>query len=305
MDASGDPLPAADTGVALLQGQRSYMEDRAVACTLAPGVTFAAVFDGHVGDASAEFCSSELGLARELTAALASLAPGDGTGAFTLQADAMEAALKTAFNRTNAAFLAKAADDECAGTTAAVVLCVEGTNGSIRLHAANAGDTRAVLRATTSATESLTLQLSRDFKPDDEDETARIEAAGGSIFDMEDGCGGRVVGPDNVSMLQTSRSIGDRLFKAEPPLVPCEPHTHSHSLTKEERVGAFVIVASDGVWDVLSNEMACGVVAKIFEEAEGPQEAAAKLCDVALARGSDDNVAAVVVRLAPEPASEP
>jgi len=126
-----------------------------------------------------------------------------------------EQALTSAFVATDKAFAAAHPDDS-SGTTACVLLRRRLPDGSRHLVFASAGDSRAILHDGST--------LTRDFKPDDEDETARIEAAGGSIFDMEDGCGGRVVGPDNVSMLQTSRSIGDRLFKAEPPLVPCEPH---------------------------------------------------------------------------------
>ena len=205
----GETSPEEDIGVSAgvctRQGTRSYMEDRALACALAPGLLYAAVFDGHVGDAAAEYCAQELH--RTVRSRLG------GTND-----DALEAALEGAFESTNAAFLAATAPDEVAGTTACVLLRVSHAD-TLSVHAANAGDSRAVLclahaGGAVSGTHAVE-QLTRDHKPDDPDETTRIEAAGGSIWDMEDGCGGRVVGPDNVSMLQVARSLGS--------LPPCLP----------------------------------------------------------------------------------
>jgi serine/threonine protein phosphatase PrpC len=201
-------------GVCTRQGTRSYMEDRALACALAPGLLYAAVFDGHVGDAAAEYCAQELHHAVRSRL-------GDATND-----DALEAALEGAFESTNAAFLAATAPDEVAGTTACVLLRVSHAD-TLSVHAANAGDSRAVLclahaGGAVSGTHAVE-QLTRDHKPDDPDETTRIEAAGGSIWDMEDGCGGRVVGPDNVSMLQVARSLGSLPPCLHLPACMCSP----------------------------------------------------------------------------------
>lgn len=72
----------------------------------------------------------------------------------------------------------------------------------------------------------------------------------------------------------------------------------------------FLILASDGLWDVISSETACRVTRKCLEakrtldskhtgEAAGcaAREAAAVLARLAISRGSDDNVSVVVVEL--------
>ena len=201
------------------------MEDRVVACTVEGGL-FAAVFDGHSGDAAAEFC------AKALVAAFGAATPLLGEGQY-------EQALSAAFSATNEAFLVGSTADD-SGCTACCVLLVNGV-----LYVANCGDSRAVLLGADAAP----LQLSVDHKPDDELEYERVEAAGGSVFDAEDGNGARVVGPKvengDYLMLGVARSIGDRPFKAtSPPLVPATPDVTRHDVSA---LGAkFVIVASDG-----------------------------------------------------------
>lgn len=73
---------------------------------------------------------------------------------------------------------------------------------------------------------------------------------------------------------------------------------------------SFLIIASDGLWDVVSNELACEIVRRCFEGQirtrfsdgngiTGSQaaEAAALLAELAIARGSKDNISVVVVNL--------
>ena len=56
---------------------------------------------------------------------------------------------------------------------------------------------------------------------------------------------------------------------------------------------SFIIIASDGVWEVLDNEKACRIVDEILVGGHGPQAAAVALCEAAMAKGSEDNIAAV------------
>ena len=88
------------------------------------------------------------------------------------------------------------------------------------------------------------------------------------------------------------------MFKStEPPLVPCAPTTTSRAISAAERQGAFALLASDGVWEVFSNERACTLVIGALAEGRSAHEAAEVLCEAALAKGSEDNVAAVLVML--------
>lgn len=80
-------------------------------------------------------------------------------------------------------------------------------------------------------------------------------------------------------------------------------------MNKRTKVDEFLILASDGLWDVISNEVACQIVRrclrgrmrrKISQEvlSEGrAAEAAAVLVELAVTRGSKDNISVVVVEL--------
>ena len=254
-------------GTHALQGTRSYMEDRVAACRLPDGRRFAAVYDGHSGAGAAEFAAQRLHLSLVARPDLA------GAG--------VEAALAGAFADVDAAF---AAADDGSGTTAVVaVVCTEPTI----LVTANAGDSRAVLSAGGKAA-----RVTADHKPDDAAETARVEAGGGKV-EM-----GRVVAPDGSSMLACSRALGDTKFKGTTPhLVSAEPDVKSTPLGAPA-AGDFVILASDGVWDVFDDQKAVDLVAaRLNAEPDAPHLAAKALCQAALDAESDDNICAVVLLL--------
>ncbi|KAE8735259.1 putative protein phosphatase 2C 6 [Hibiscus syriacus] len=102
----------------------------------------------------------------------------------------------------------------------------------------NCGDSRAVLCRGKEP-----MALSVDHKPNREDEYERIEAAGGKVIQWN---GHRVFG-----VLAMSRSIGDRYLK--PWIIP-EPEVTFVPRVKEDEC---LILASDGLWDVMTNKEAC------------------------------------------------
>ncbi|XP_065622022.1 protein phosphatase 2C 51 isoform X1 [Quercus suber] len=172
------------------------------------------------------------------------------------------------------------------GSTAVVAVV-----GGEELVVANCGDCRAVLFSGGVA-----FALSRDHKPDRPDELKRIEAAGGKVINWN---GHRVLG-----VLTTSRSIGDHCLR---PYVISKPEV---TVTKRSNNDEFLILASDGLWDVISNEVACQIVKRCLEgrlrrkslevEVENESraaEAAAVLTELAMARGSKDNISVIVVEL--------
>jgi protein phosphatase 2C len=73
----------------------------------------------------------------------------------------------------------------------------------------------------------------------------------------------------------------------------------------------FLILASDGLWDVIANEFACRVTKRclsgrmrrrgsregVVSESCRAAEAAAVLTELAMARGSKDNITVIVVEL--------
>lgn len=177
------------------------------------------------------------------------------------------------------------------GSTAVVsVIC------SSHIIVANCGDSRAVLCRGKQA-----VPLSVDHKPDREDEYERIEAAGGKVIQWN---GYRVFG-----VLAMSRSIGDRYLK--PWIIP-EPEVTIVPRTGDDEC---LILASDGLWDVMSNEEVCEVARKrilVWHKKNGTvsnsphtgetsdpaaQAAADYLSKLALRKGTKDNITVIVVDL--------
>ncbi|CAL1374575.1 unnamed protein product [Linum trigynum] len=164
----------------------------------------------------------------------------------------------------------------------------------------NCGDSRAVL-----CRNGVAVPLSSDHKPDRPDELLRIQAAGGRVIYWD--------GPRVLGVLAMSRAIGDNYLK---PYVIPEPE-----VTVTERIGdeECLILASDGLWDVVSNDTACGVVRMCLRAQKRPSpvaegspsgdaavgsgsdkacsDASMLLTKLALARHSTDNVSVVVVDL--------
>lgn len=176
------------------------------------------------------------------------------------------------------------------GSTAVVAVV-----GKDKVVVGNCGDSRAVL-----CRGGVAIALSNDHKPDRPDELERVEALGGKVINWN---GHRVLG-----VLATSRSIGDGYLK---PFVISNPEVLVSERTDKDE---FLILASDGLWDAVSNEVACKVVRKCLDgrmrrRCQDPvrdkslngsgraAEAAAVLATLAMARGSKDNISIIVVEL--------
>lgn len=87
-------------------------------------------------------------------------------------------------------------------------------------------------------------------------------------------------------VLAMSRAFGNRLLKQ---FVVAEPEIQEQEIDDE---ADFLILASDGLWDVVPNEDAVSLV----KMEEDPEAAARKLTETAFGRGSGDNITCVVVK---------
>lgn len=76
--------------------------------------------------------------------------------------------------------------------------------------------------------------------------------------------------------------------------ISSEPHVSATPLTETDE---FVILACDGVWDVLNYQEALELVAAARQNGQTPAAAAQGLTKRALEKGSKDNVTAVIVYL--------
>ena len=157
-------------------------------------------------------------------------------------------------------------DVRCSGATCVLAII----NGN-RVSVSNCGDSRAVLGHRNSNGTISAHPLSTDHKPDHPDERKRILASGGHVgcrhvLVQGEGRGGPVsmpVGPCRVWYqnrgetlgLAMSRSLGDSVVHRCG--VSAEPETIEHTIGSTDE---FLIIATDGVWDVIDNSLACQIV---------------------------------------------
>ena len=300
-------------GVAERRGKRPSMEDAHVAVDALPApsehpgawerLSFYAVYDGHGGAEASEFCRAHLhkhllhavGHALDVRKAY-SVERAEGTdpttmdgngvgesgdGTARLRLDELVGALSSAFNATDDAFLQNSSYS--AGTTAVAALVT-----TDHVIVANAGDSRAYLLRGGEV-----LRMSVDHKPERVDEEARIKAAGGWVSN------GRV-----MHTLAVSRAIGDRDFKMRAYADNSSPFRDSLVIPDPEvRVcraqdGDELLLACDGLWDVMSAEMAFDFLQQNGGSTD-PERAVNALVQAAdEVFGSADNITAVYVRIA-------
>ncbi|KAL5814356.1 hypothetical protein ACOSQ3_025148 [Xanthoceras sorbifolium] len=288
--ASGDRrVKYASHGMVSVIGRRRAMED-AVAVAVDGEIDsyeFFAVYDGHGGVHAANMCRDRLHLiiskeVEERRKTSRRCGGGGGEGGFEFWGEVMAASFEKMDGEVSSGEAEWAETVKSVGSTAVVVMV-----GEEELVVANCGDSRAVLYRGGVA-----LPLTRDHKPDRPDEKERVEAAGGRVIDWN---GSRVLG-----VLATSRSIGDQYLK---PYVISEPEVTARERTESDD---FIIIATDGLWDVVSNEFACEVVRRYLngqlkmrarKEVSGAEGAALLLAELAMARGSRDNISVLVVEL--------
>ncbi|KAI4341074.1 hypothetical protein MLD38_025844 [Melastoma candidum] len=141
----------------------------------------------------------------------------------------------------------------CSGSTA-VTMVKQGSN----LFMGYIGDSRAVLGSKDTGDSMVAVQLSVDMKPDLPREAERIKRCKGRVFALQDEPEvPRVWLPfDDAPGLAMARAFGDFCLK-EYGVISIPEFSHRVLTDKDQ----FVVLASDGVWDVLSNEEVVQIVA--------------------------------------------
>ncbi|XP_077212859.1 putative protein phosphatase 2C 73 isoform X2 [Tasmannia lanceolata] len=122
---------------------------------------------------------------------------------------------------------------------------------------ANVGDSRAVLGTTSDDGSLVPVQLTVDFKPSLPQEAERITQCKGRVFCLRDEPGvQRVWLPDGETPgLAMSRAFGDYCVK-DYGLISVPEVTHRNITNRDQ----FLVLATDGVWDVISNQEAVQIV---------------------------------------------
>uniref|UniRef100_A0A2P2KF91 protein-serine/threonine phosphatase n=2 Tax=Rhizophora mucronata TaxID=61149 RepID=A0A2P2KF91_RHIMU len=244
-------------GYSSFRGKRATMEDfydMRNAIIDGKAVYMFGIFDGHGGSRAAEYLKKHLfeNLLKH---------PQFVTDP--------KLAINETYQQTDVDFLDSEKDtyrDD--GSTASTAVLVGN-----HLYVANVGDSRTIISKAGKA-----IPLSDDHKPNRSDERKRIENAGGAVM----WAGTWRVG----GVLAMSRAFGNRMLKQ---FVVAEPEIQDQVIDEEIEL---LVLASDGLWDVVPNEDAVSL-ARTEEEPEG---AARKLTEAAFTRGSADNITCIVVR---------
>ncbi|BFG37816.1 hypothetical protein CerSpe_240900 [Prunus speciosa] len=277
--ASNDPLaynPILSWGSFATCGRRETMEDTHF---LLPqmfhqgDIHAFGIFDGHRGAAAAEFSARAF---PGFLQALSSTSSPSGAlfEAFIKTDIAFRAELD--FSRKSKRVIPK---DWHPGCTAAAALIVGN-----KLFVANAGDCRTILCRAGHP-----FVLSKDHVASCLEERERVISAGEQVRWQVDNW--RV----GLAALQVTRSIGDDDLK---PAVTAEPEITETILSAEDE---YLVMASDGLWDVVSN---AEVVSIIKDTVKEPGMCSKRLATEAAERGSKDNITVIVVFLRPVSTAE-
>lgn len=289
----GNDLKYAMSG---MQGWRTEMEDRHAFYPSMPGLenmSFFGVFDGHGGTFTSEYVSQHFikTLAERHEYQFYVSLPAQSLRDHPIGLEILQAALIGAFVDIDAEMLQShgryiqnengETKLDKSGCTACTVIVTPR-----HIICANAGDSRAMYR-----TRGRTVQLSFDHKPHNDPEQDRIEAAGGYVS-MK-----RVDGD-----LAVSRGLGDFRYKDNKDLPPDRQKISSIPefviAERNPEMDEFILLACDGIWDVVSCEECSDMIQAIFDEGE---EDVALLCeellDLCLEKNSKDNMTALVVSL--------
>ena len=305
-------LPSHPTsGYCDIQGRRRVIEDFHTV-HLEKDHQFFGVFDGHNGNLASKYAASEL--YKEFVKHLGDIDDDVKNG--TDWKKEVEDEMNQSFEQLHRGVLdaiksyPTGAVMSKSGTTATALFVTE-----YAVIVASVGDSRAVLSVGTSFNshnQASSIQLTFDHVASDNDERKRIESLGGTLSSR-----GGVLRVNGTLVL--SRSIGDahleEFLSRKPNVVTMTKQEVkdrcklSKTVNDENEMPCFIILASDGLWDVFTNQEAVDLVEQVIQkydpkkgegwEANGGafQEAAEVLTQEAYVRGSTDNIGVCVVAI--------
>lgn len=265
-------------GISSMQGWRANMEDEHIVENLQDPIfpeqsTFFGVFDGHGGRLAATSASEYM--VQELTTEFKK-DPKNNKATPEAIGEMLKRTFLSLDQKIHELPEIQFGNDQSGCTSVTAFL------SKSHIIVANSGDSRAVLCKKNA------VPMSFDHKPNNETERQRIEQAGGSVRNN------RVNGD-----LAVSRALGDYVYKqrsdlpAEKQQVSCEPDIKIEPIDGKEE---FLVLACDGIWDVMSNEDICEFVRTLMEEGESDMGLIAEeILDHCLELGSRDNMTASVI----------
>lgn len=301
-----------EVGHSSLQGYRASMEDQHIIedFQTLPDHSFLAIMDGHAGEGAARYVALRL---------LEVIEDQDEWKEYLLF-DPKKRSENTELLSSllvNSCIAMDAELMDCDFMDGSGCTCVCTIISPTHIICANVGDSRCVI-----ASNSRTISMTEDHKPSTFEEHERISKAGGFVA-MD-----RVNGE-----LAMSRALGDFQYKVNPNLsveeqqVICIPDVSIHTRCEGDQL---VILACDGVWDVMENHEGVNYLLNLMNQKDDTKKVdppskkskkaessdvdgtsastpltaenlAEELIDMALRLGSTDNISAVVAILSKNP----
>lgn len=278
-------------GLGSMQGWRVDMED-AHATVLQldeqrwPQWSYFGIFDGHAGYRTAVKSSEKLH--QRILTSLNSLVQDSKMSlpitSSQLDYPKFEMAIKDAYFKFDQEWREENRNqnpDDKSGSTAISCLI-----DSERVYFLNVGDSRGIL----VSNEGRILLATKDHKPSDQAERQRIQEAGGTVLIQ------RVNGS-----LAVSRALGDFEYKnnqnrrPDQQLVSPEPEISYYNRTKIDETIAFIVLACDGIWDVMTNEELAAFILGRMHVTDDLTEIANNVLDMCLFKGSKDNMSLIII----------
>jgi len=260
-------------GYSAMQGWRPEMEDAHNVFLNADknldNVSFFAVFDGHGGNEVSQLLGKQMFDEIKRTKEYQEGKYGKAIISASLEIDAK---MSNMFHEKS----------DPPGSTAIMSLIV-----GKELYVGNIGDSRCVVCINGKA-----YPMSVDHKPRNKVEARRIKKAGGHIHPQT----GALISRKGERTLAVARTIGDvgykknKLISKKDQIVSALPDVMSQTI---DPTWQFMLLACDGIWDILTNEQAIDFVLHGIASGHGPQKICMDLCDRCM--GSMDNTTCILV----------
>eukprot|EP01107_Rhizomastix_libera_P002370 TRINITY_DN1408_c0_g1_i1.p1 TRINITY_DN1408_c0_g1~~TRINITY_DN1408_c0_g1_i1.p1 ORF type:complete len:799 (-),score=317.13 TRINITY_DN1408_c0_g1_i1:48-2444(-) len=222
------------------------------------------VFDGFAGDDTSKAVASSL--PKVLDQLIGSIGLSDNLSEiFTKLFESLESSLIT---------------HEYVGSTCTVVI-VWKYDGKVHIQSANVGDSNAVV-----CIDGHGVMLSEEHKVSNPKEIARVRAMGIQIGDES----------SRINGISVARALGISFLKEQRVGIVADPFISQVITLSDDISNAAVVVASDGLWDIVTVDRCASVMEK-FEPAQAAQASKSLLQSAIADPKCLDNVTVVVAKI--------
>ena len=238
--------------------------------------SYFAIFDGHGGKEVSSYLSQNLH--QILISQLKTLSHIKDNN---ISINNIISLIQNTFTITDKIILGDTSLKNNVGSTATIVLLLKSCKefpSKKYIICANIGDSRGYILSRQKLE-----QITNEHNCRNENEVSRIKQSGGIVFNN------RVYGT-----LMLTRSFGDKEMKKYG--VTCEPDIFCKNIEEDDK---YIIIASDGVWDVVNESEIMTLENGYEERGKGlsSDEFSKQIVNLAINKGTIDNVSCIVIKL--------